>query len=197
MSIECCLASDVHTPDTIKPHILIYSLRYHVRSDTFTHQANISVKRTSYLRGCRPRAARWFPRDNNVWYPPPHRGEGGVSGKGGGGGGERGESGVPALKYERQRPRTATAPRRREATLRKTIGSSKSTPLLTHPEAAFVFGVSAACKNDESVSRRPPSDRRTTLGKMLSRTASVADAISPRQGFGEWFDGRGPQERVG
>lgn len=120
----------------------------------------MSVKRTSYLRTRRPRAVRWSPRyKDNGWHPKP------VSKK------ERENPAKAAAGSVRQRPLTA-GPRRRGPRL-QVVGSS-STPLFNSAEQAFLFEEAS----DEAASQQPPSLRQTTLGRMLSRAASVTDSSS-------------------
>lgn len=160
-------------------------------------QASKAVKRTSYLKGYRPRATKWLARDTDVRQPTPQD----APDADGGGGGSGTRSALYSWSTEslgsavgrKQRPLTAGNQRRGRSPL-AVFGGSRSTPLLTQPERDFVFGkttplaVPAAftamgADDIESASFRPPSARRTTPGKMLRRAASAAGATTSRRRY--------------
>ena len=134
-------------------------------------QASMSVKRTSYLKGSRPRAMRWLPHENDFPsnarpHPRPRKGK---------------TSGF--LMTARERERSHTAKHWRGAP--SLWVSPYAPPLLSASEAAFVFG---NMEGKAILSNRSASVRQTTPGRMLRRAASVPVTPSPRQQSLEHFN---------
>ena len=113
-------------------------------------QASTPVRRTSYLRSREPRAPRWAPRDGGVWLAKPLS-----------------KRGATAQSPVQQRPHTAA--NRRRASANK-LEPPSYTPLLSGPEVEFLFG--KANQGTSSAQQPPPSLRKTTLSRLLQRTAS-------------------------
>lgn len=128
---------------------------------SFSQQASTPVRRTSYLRNrqsLQPRAPRWAPRDAGVWLAKPLC---------------QREAGVPPGTVQasvRQRPHTAT--NRRRPSVKELEPPPRFTPLLSGPEVEFLFGKADHGTSSTAQQQPPPSLRKTTLGRLLRRTAS-------------------------
>ena len=122
-------------------------------------QASLSVKRTSYLNGRQPSPARRSP--------------------------------ASASATRQQRPKTAVAGRRRHPPdNRCSTGNYNSNdygndnnPLLSHLEREFLFGagaakgVAAAAAGQKDEACPAPSLRKTTLGRLLQRSAGSSSSL--------------------
>ncbi|CBN75988.1 hypothetical protein Esi_0264_0020 [Ectocarpus siliculosus] len=158
-----------------------------VKQNAEALQASMSVKRTRYLNSRKPRAARWSPRDRDLPLGP--RGQPSAPRA-------ASHSAAPPPAAVRQRPKTAVAKNRRPRphNNRGHAGNTNNgNPLLNHRETEFLFGAgtapevvaaavaaTAAEDDGDDVSRRAPSLRKTTLGRMLRR--SSASSFSPSNG---------------
>lgn len=130
----------------------------------------MSVKKRSYLRGCRLRPAKLMPRDVDICDLRRRDGRG------------RGEPTASGSTRVRRRPHTAIGPR-------SALRFVDNPPLITPQEATFIYGEA----DEDANSRKPPSLRKTTLGRMLQRSASsTACTSSPQR---RWMYVRSPSRR--
>lgn len=122
-------------------------------------QATRAVRRTSYLRGRRPRAARWLPRDTTAWHSSPRAPPGG-------------ERPATPCQEPGARGSHSTAGSQRGS---PTAPDRTRTQLSSRPDSLPLPG--GSCDVQES-HRGPPSERQTTLGRMLQRRESASAAAA-------------------